>query len=246
MTTAPARTPNDTYSGAIAELYDLVHQGKGKDYAREAKDLANLIRSRCPEASSLLDVACGTGVHLRHLAELLGDVQGLELSTDMLAVAARRNPNVPLHQGDMRDFDLGRRFSAVTCLFSSIGHMADQPELDAAVARFAAHLAPGGVVVVEPWWFPESFLSGYVAASVVEVPGVTVSRTSYSVLEGGATQIEVHYLVARPETGITHHVESHRIALFTRDQYERAFTRAGLNVEYLPGGPSGRGLFVGV
>lgn len=235
-----------SYSGDIAELYDLVHQGKGKDYAGESADLADLVRKYAPTADSLLDVACGTGLHLMHLADHFATVEGLELSADMLGIARRRNPDTGLHEADMRDFALGRRYSAVTCMFSSIGHMADQDELDRAIGRFAAHVEPDGVVVVEPWWFPETFTPGYVGRSLVQVGETTISRVSHSVLEDGATRITVHYLVAAPDSGIAHHEESHRITLFTREQYELAFERAGMSVDHLSGGPSGRGLFVAV
>lgn len=234
------------YSGPVSELYDLVHQGKGKDYGQEAVDLVALITKHSPEADSLLDIACGTGAHLRHLAEHFTSVEGLELSQDMLSIARRRNPGTALHHGDMRDFSLDRRFSAITCMFSSIGHMADQGELSRALERFAAHLEPGGVIVVEPWWFPETFTPGFVGTSTIEADNATITRVSHSSLSGRATRIEVHYLVAGAGTGISHHEETHHITLFSREQYEQAFTGAGLSVEFVPGGPSGRGLFVAV
>lgn len=245
MTTPDTRTGNG-YADGVARLYDLVHQGKGKDYRREAADLAALITSRVPGARSLLDVACGTGLHLKYLTPLFDRVEGLELSADMREIARHRNPDSTVHQGDMRDFALGTAYSAVTCMFSSIGHMRDQTELDAALARFAAHLEPGGVVVVEPWWFPATFTPGFVGASVVEAEGKTISRVSHSRLEGDATAIDVHYLVAEPGRDIEHLSESHLITLFERSAYEQAFVRAGLDVEFQEGGPSGRGLFIGV
>src|SRR5687767_2236719 len=52
------------YESGLADVYDLVYRGRGKDYAAEAADVATLIRSKRPEAASLLDVACGTGLHL--------------------------------------------------------------------------------------------------------------------------------------------------------------------------------------
>ncbi|GGX46489.1 class I SAM-dependent DNA methyltransferase [Streptomyces chryseus] len=237
---------NLEYSGDIARLYDLVHQGKGKDYQAEAKELARLVTQRCPRARSLLDVACGTGMHLRHLGEFFQEVAGVEVSPDMLDIAQRRNPAVRIHPGDMRDFALGRRFDAVICMFSSIGHMRDQGELDAAIGRFAAHLPPGGVVVVDPWWFPETFTPGYVGASLVEAEGRTIARFSHSALEDGATRIDVDYLVGVPGEGVEHLKETHRITLFSRAQYEAAFAAAGLGVEFLPQAATGRGLFVGV
>ncbi|MGW7102403.1 class I SAM-dependent methyltransferase [Streptomyces sp. NPDC054838] len=246
MTTTDLR-PDQGYTGGAARLYDLVHQGKGKDYAREAADLAALVTAKVPGARSLLDVACGTGLHLEHLGGAFDTAEGLELSPDMREIARRRNPAATVHPGDMRDFALDRTYSAVTCMFSSIGHMRDQGELDAALSRFAAHLDPaGGVVVVEPWWFPRTFTPGFVGASIVEAEGKTISRVSHSRLEGDATRIDVHYLVAEPGRDITHLSETHLITLFERSAYERAFERAGLDVEFREGGPSGRGLFIGL
>lgn len=129
------------YERELAEIYDAVYRGRGRDYAAEAAEVARLVRRERPEAASLLDVACGTGAHLEHLGALFPDVAGVELSAAMLEVARARLPGVPLHRADMRDFALGRTFDAVTCMFSSIGHMGTVAELRAAVAGFRP--APG-------------------------------------------------------------------------------------------------------
>lgn len=233
------------YANEIAAIYDLVHEGKGKDYRKEAEEIAALVRGHRLATRSLLDVACGTGQHLRHLDGLFDHVEGLELSGDMLAIATDRNPDVTFHQGDMRSFALGRRFDAVICMFSSIGHLRNTDELDSTLRCFADHLEPGGVIVVEPWWFPETFTPGYVGASVTEAGERTICRVSHSVREGDATRIEVHYLVAEPGGGIRYLTEDHTITLFPRADYERAFERAGCDVLYQEGGSSGRGLFIG-
>lgn len=231
------------YGRELADVYDQVYAQRGKDYAAEAAGVLELIRKHTPDAASLLDVACGTGAHLRHFADAI-PVEGLELSPDMIAAARERLPGLVLHEGDMRDFQLGTTFDALTCMFSSIGHMSDTTELTAALKRFAAHLNPGGVAVIEPWWFPDTFLDGYVASHTSTVDGRTVSRTSHSTRANGRTVIEVHYVVANA-AGIRHFVDRHEITLFTRDEYEAAFRAAGLTVDYVPDGPSGRGLFVG-
>ncbi|MET9297617.1 class I SAM-dependent methyltransferase [Streptomyces sp. NPDC003077] len=229
-----------------AGVYDLFYLGRGKDYAAEAADTADLIRARRPNAASLLDVACGTGTHLEHFAKEFTRTEGLELSADMLEHARARIPGTPLHQGDMRDFDLGRRFDAVVSMFSSVGYLRTTDELDAALASFARHLEPGGVTVIEPWWFPDTFIDGYVSSDVVRRDGRHVARVSHSVREGNATRMVVHFVVADAEHGARHFSDTHLITLFTRREYEAAFESAGLRVEYLEGGPSGRGLFVGI
>jgi len=78
-----------------AHVYDLLYQGAGKDYAAEASDLHALIQARVPSASSLLDVACGTGGHLVHLRQWY-EVVGVDVDANMLSEARRRLPGVHL------------------------------------------------------------------------------------------------------------------------------------------------------
>lgn len=235
------------YDVDVASVYHRFYrERRGKDYASEVAELAGLIRERMPDASSLLDVACGTGSHLEHFAGEFDEVAGLELSEAMLALARPRLQGIPLHQGDMRDFSLGRRFTAVTCMFSSIGYLSGSAQLDSALSCCARHLVPGGVLVIEPWWFPETFLDGYVAGDVVTVEGQTIARVSHSVRDGHMTRMEIHWVVADATNGPRHLVQQHELTLFEREQYEKAFAQAGCEVEYLQKRQSGPGLFVGV
>ncbi|MFD4376798.1 class I SAM-dependent methyltransferase [Streptomyces sp. NPDC058486] len=234
------------YGRDLAEVYDLVHKERGKDYRVEAEAVAAAARRHRPDASRLLDVACGTGGHLRHFAELFAHVEGLELSEPMAAAARAALPGTAVHPGDMRDFRLDSAYSVISCMFGSIGYMESVTELRLALGMFARHLEPGGVAVVDPWWFDETFLDGYVSADVVTVDGVTVSRVSHSARRGRASHMDVHVVVAEPGVCVRHFVDRHVISLFSQEEYEAAFRAAGLQVEYLPGQPSGRGLFVGV
>ncbi|MEV7289277.1 class I SAM-dependent methyltransferase [Streptomyces sp. NPDC093252] len=234
------------YGADSARFYEAQHTARGKDYRAEAEVVAREVLRRRPDASSVLDVACGTGGHLAAFGELIGPAEGVDLSAPMLEIARRDHPDVPLHLGDMRAFDLGRSFSAVTCLFASIGYVTGERELRAAVACFARHTEPGGVVAVEPWWFPETYLDRWVSGDVVRWDGTTVARVAHTVRDGDASRMEVHYLEATAGSGVRHLTEVHRAMLFTRAQYEEAFRRAGLEPEYVPEVLSGRGLFVGV
>jgi SAM-dependent methyltransferase len=234
------------YGADLAEVFELIHRGRGKDYLAEATEVAKQVRSRRAEAACLLDVACGTGSHLKAFATLFDHVEGLEISEPFLRIAKANVPAAVLHLGDMRDFDLGRTFDAISCMFGSIGYVATTDELTATLGRFAHHLVPGGVVAIDPWWFLETYTEGYVSGSVIEVDGRTIARVSHSTLEGQASRMDVHYVVADPASGARHFVENHLITLFTRAQYEAAFATAGFDIEYIGGLHSGRGLFVGV
>ena len=235
------------YKSDSASVYhDFYRERKGKDYSAEAAHLAELVRERVPRASSLLDVACGSGSHLEHFVHKFDHVEGLELSEAMLAVARPLLPGVALHQGDMCNFALMRRFDAVTCLHSSIGYVGEESRLRQAIACLANHLNPGGILVVEPWWTPREFLDRYVAGDVLKVGERTISRVSHTVRSGNRTRMEVHWVVADPANGARHVIEHHELALFEQTQYEDAFITAGCDVEYIRTEWSALGIYVGV
>ena len=225
-----------------AHLYDLFYEkGLGKDYAAEARLVTELLP---PATTTLLDVACGTGAHLEHLSARY-DCAGVDLDPRMLEIARARCPDVELVEGDMVEVRLDRRFDAVICLFSSIGYVRTEERLRRAVANLAAHLAPGGTLLVEPWLQPGVFLDRHVHALHVDEPELKMTRISTSRVVDGCSQIEFHYLVGTPD-GVDHFTEQHTLGLFTWDQYRDAFERAGLDTTIdEQAGPMGRGLVTG-
>jgi SAM-dependent methyltransferase len=233
------------YDADFTEIYDIIYHSRGKNYSAEAEELARLIRARKPNAASVLDVACGTGGHLRFLGELFDRAAGIDLSEDMLAVAETRMPGIGLHRGDMRDFDLASTFDAIICMFSSIGYLRSTAELDKTLGCFAQHLNLGGVIAIEPWFFPDTFIPGHVSADLARANGRTIARISHSVREGDATRMEIRYIDA-DDSGIRQLADTHRLTLFTRDEYEAAFTQAGCTAEYIVSDRFAPGIFVGV
>ena len=184
---------HEPYSRSV-RVYDAVNDAEGKDYGRESEVVLDLIRTRVRNAVTLLDVACGTGRHLEHFARHL-QCAGVDRDERMLEVARERCPAVPFTRADMTSFDLGTRFDAVVCLFSAIGYASSAELLDAAVRTMARHLAPGGVVVVEPWIQPEQWMNGYVSVTSVDRPDLKVARMSFSGRRDDVAVLDFHYLV---------------------------------------------------
>jgi ubiquinone/menaquinone biosynthesis C-methylase UbiE len=107
----------------------------------------------------LLDVACGTGRHLEFLSTSMQCV-GVDIEPALLVIAQRRCPTVTFAPADMRALDLGRTFDVVTCLFSSIGYMATAEDLHQSIRSMSSHLRPGGLLIIEPWFHPETWTAG--------------------------------------------------------------------------------------
>jgi SAM-dependent methyltransferase len=228
-----------TYSGS-AELYDLVYSFK--DYADEAAWLVSLVAERSPGAQTLLDVGCGTGRHLQRLRARF-DCEGVDLDAQLLAAARERLPGVPLHQADMRTLDLGRTFDVVSCLFSAIGYMLDLDQLGAATAALATHVAPGGLLLVEPWITPDVWQAGRPHALAAQDDGLAVTRMSRSGVDGRVSWVEMEYLVSDGQT-LEQFSERHELGLFTPDEMRAALESTGLRVEHDAAGLIGRGLWI--
>jgi SAM-dependent methyltransferase len=227
----------------LAEIYDLVYRERGQDFDAEAELVAGLVRDRRPDATSLLDVGCGTGEHLKALHGMFDHVAGIDLSAPMVAIAVDKLPSVDIRIADMCAFDLGRTYDAVISLSTAVAYLPSADAMAVAINRMVSHLAPDGVLVVEPWYFPENYLDGYVAADIVRGRDRTISRVSLSRARDGATHIESHWAVA-DHASIRHFTETHVFGLWTRAQYEEAFRDAGCTAEYVGGVQAGRGLFV--
>jgi SAM-dependent methyltransferase len=224
--------------------YDRIYSFK--DYAAEVEKLKGfVVQSPGSARHTLLDVACGTGRHIEYLKADY-DVQGLDLNDDLLRQARKRNPKVTFHHGDMVDFDLGRTFDVVTCLFSSIGYVKTLDNLARAVTCMANHVAPGGTLVIEPWFTPEDWHPHTVHALLVEESHLKIARMNTSLVDdsGKVSYFDLHYLIGTP-VGTQYFAERHELGLFTVDEMYHAIADTGIEVTHDPEGLTGRGLYIG-
>jgi SAM-dependent methyltransferase len=224
-----------------ARYYDRIYSHK--DYDGEVEKILSIVEGELrTDGRRLLDVACGTGLHLGRLKGHF-EAEGLDLSPELLQIARERNPELTFHQADMRTFALDARFDVITCLFSSIGYMTTPDDLHQAIARMADHLVLGGLLLVEPWLTPEMWRPNTVHALFIDELELKIARINTSLSEGRASIFDLHHLIGTPE-GTEHVVEHHELGLYTVDEMTEAFTVAGLDVHHDPDGLTGRGLYV--
>lgn len=105
------------------------------------------------KAGSILDLACGSGRHSLELARRGYHVTGVDLSSDLLAVAKEAAENeglkIPFLKGDMRFPPLESKFHFLINMFTSFGYFENDQENSRIFAAFAEALHPGGKFLMD-------------------------------------------------------------------------------------------------
>jgi SAM-dependent methyltransferase len=229
------------FSESVA-LYDSLYT-KMKNYEDEAAQVRTWINNLRPAATTMLDVACGTGEHAKYLKDYF-QIDGIDLNPEFLKIAQSKNSGGLYKVADMADFDLGQKYDVLICLFSSIGYVLTQEKLNKTVGCFAKHLKPDGVMIIEPWLTPEIWAPGKLHMLTVSEEDLKVCRMNISeTRDDNLSFIRLHYLVGTP-AGVSDFTEDHILGLFTVSEMKRAFSEAGLAVQYDERGIFGRGLYI--
>ncbi|GAA2775042.1 class I SAM-dependent methyltransferase [Streptomyces showdoensis] len=190
-----------------AELFD----GLGIDYERAFGRLpaqlaaVEWLTARLDAGARVLDVGSGTG---RPVAELLVragcEVTGIDVSGEMVALAASQVPGARFERSDVRSFDAPEGgFDAVCAFFPLL--MMSRAEAAAALKRMAGWLAPGGFLV-----------TATVPADVEDVEIVWMDRT----VRVSSFSEEEYLRLQREDCGLD--VLHHAVSSFTPDDTRAA------------------------
>lgn len=129
---------------SFAQLYDDLFDPAMYD------QWLDFVASRvAPTDGPLLDLACGSGRLGVQLAENGYTVSGLDLSEEMLALAAKHaqeaQVDFPLMQGNMLDLSgLADQYQTVTCFADSFCYLEDLAAVTTAFKQVRDHLLAGG------------------------------------------------------------------------------------------------------
>jgi SAM-dependent methyltransferase len=128
----------------FAAFYDRVMGDRTADIER----IRGYVRRYLPSAGSLLELGCGTGALLAGLADDML-VSGIDLSPQMLAIAADHAAGARLVQADMTSFSLGAQFDVLVCVFDTLNHLPRFESWLDLFSRVHEHLADGGLFVFD-------------------------------------------------------------------------------------------------
>ena len=198
----------------------------------------------------LLELGVGGGHNLSHLTADF-DCTAVDLSSDMLALSKGLNPGVEHRVGDMRNTRLERIFDAVL-VHDAASYLLSEQDLTETFATAAAHLRPGGLLMVAPDWVQETFPDGWVYNWDRQQGDIEVNIQEVMVDPDPLdTQVESTYTYTIKKDGeTTVEVDTHITGLFPIQTWSSLMGQAGFTVEVRPLPPNeggyGSWLFIGV
>jgi len=229
----------------LAKYYDRVYSFK--DYLDEAVRLQNLIIKYSESGgNSLLDVACGTGLHLKHLKDDFS-CTGVDISKSMLKIARKNVKGVTFKEADMKTLRLGKQFDVIMCLLSSIGYVKTAVSLEKTIWNFSKHLKKGGLALIEPSHAKSVYVSGEPHITTYDGKDVKIARVNVTKFRQATAVLSMHILIAERGKDAKYFVDRHELGLFGINNTLRIMKAAGLKSKYLKNGlMPGRELFVGI
>jgi ubiquinone/menaquinone biosynthesis C-methylase UbiE len=236
---------NQLLHGKLAKYYDRVYSFR--DYLDETVRVQNLIiRYLESGGNTLLDVACGTGLHLKHLKDDFS-CTGVDASTVMVKIARKNAKGVTFKQADMRKLKLGKQFDVITCLLSSIGYVKTAVNLEKTIRNFAKHLTKGGLVLIEPSNANSVYVKGEPRITAYDGKEAKIVRINVTKVRQVSAVLSMHILIAERGKDARYFIDKHELGLFGINNTLKIMNAAGLKSKYLKNGlMPGRELLIGI
>ena len=141
------------YSTELAEWYDTMYCNEAAT-AKQIHFLDKIFRRH--KATAILDIACGTGRHAIGLKRKGYEVEGIDVSSDMIKYAQRKTKDQELSIdftiGDMRYFRLKRKFDAAIIFFTSFAYLDTNDDVIGALENINRHLKANGILIIETFF----------------------------------------------------------------------------------------------
>ncbi|MBN1433225.1 class I SAM-dependent methyltransferase [Candidatus Fermentibacterales bacterium] len=231
-----------SYPGFVAEFYDRVpsYQDRG--------DVDFYLEEAVATGGDVLELGCGTGRVAAATALAGRRVTGLDISPSMLKVFRDRIGSMPedaasridLVEGDMRRFELGRKFGLITTPFRSFQHLLTTEDQMSCLACVRAHLEERGRFVLDlfnpsvPRLADERTRREYGEEPEFEMPdGRRVQRAfrNDSVdFEHQVLNAEIIYYVTHPDGRRERLVDAFPLRYLFRFEAEHLLARCGFEV----------------
>lgn len=224
------------FGDLYSQYYDLLYSDK--DYVGEAEYIDGLIRLNSSNTKTILDMGCGTGKH----AELLCDkdylVHGIDLSEEMLKIAASRRKGkeskLSFSHANIQELNLDKKFDAVVSLFHVMSYQNSNEELIKAFEVAKNHLKENGIFVFD-FWYGSAVLTDLPNTRVkrLENDSIKVTRIAEPVTYAQENIVDVNYdifIEDKKNRTIVEKKELHKMRYFFDTELELICKQVGFKI----------------
>lgn len=221
------------YYDKIAKIYDLMYT-KETGFDHKAQVLwVDQWRKKLNLPKEVVDLACGTGVHLKHFQELKYKSQGIDASKGMLNIAKKRLKNINLKQGYFEDFKLRTGATLITSYFNAMSYNTNQQKLKSTFKNIYNNLKENGLFIFDVFCVDNP--KEVFVVKKFETGKIKMSRTIVGVPTSKGFKSTMYYVVSDGKRSEVIFETSLRGA-FSENQILENLKKAGFKVLYNGGG----------
>jgi len=215
------------YSDLAPWFHLLTHPS---DYWDEAAFVRRVVDDvAIGDARTLLELGSGGGNNASHLKARFNCTL-TDISPEMLALSRTLNPECEHLEGDMRTLRLGRTFDVVFA-HDAVSYLTTEDDLRAAVETAAAHVRPGGVVILTPDATTETFEPKTDHGGHDGEDGRSLRYLEWTHAATGSTYDVDYLIIARgPGDDVRMVHDRHLLGVFPRATWERLVSEAGIEL----------------
>ncbi|MBE0449230.1 MAG: class I SAM-dependent methyltransferase [Clostridia bacterium] len=141
---------NNPYS-EFANVYDVMQYDVDYDFWHD--QILKRIATYRPDAKRILELACGTGTMAISLSKAGFITEGIDLSEDMLAIAANKagleKQKIKFYNQNMIDFETHKHYDIILCLCDGMNYLNDEEQFQSTLSQVKKHLLPGGLFIFD-------------------------------------------------------------------------------------------------
>lgn len=115
------------------------------NYQEQSEYLRRIHQLFGNQGKHYLDLACGTGPHIRHFIDFGYQASGLDINQSMLDIARERCPEAQFMRQDLSDFTVAEPLDLISCFLYSIHYSESIEKLKRAIVSVYTALKPGGI-----------------------------------------------------------------------------------------------------
>jgi len=225
-----------SFQKKYAHYYDLFYQDK--NYKEEVDFLEKVFKkylSKKPK--TILDLACGTGGHVLLFAKRGYKMSGLDISAGMLERAKEKAKDkkvkIDFYRAPMQNFFIGKKFDAVTCMFSAINYLTNYHDLKKMLGNVKKHLKKNGLFYFD-FWNGLAVLDHYDSyrQKIIKDKQVVIKRIAQTKIDPVKQLCWVNYIlnVYQGKKKINESKETHELKFYFTEELLNYLEDAGFEV----------------